>query len=98
MRRQPRAVRTITAGNVRAFNRDKALEARVPLKCSFATPHHARERGSNENTNGLIRQCLPTGVNMEHLTQADVDHIADKRNRQPRKRHTWRTPKERHDT
>ena len=36
-----------------------------------------RERGSNENMNGLIRQYLPKGVSMEHLTQADCDRLAD---------------------
>ena len=51
-------------------------------------------RGSNENTNGLIRQYLPKGVSMAHLTQADCDRIADKLNRRPRKRYNWRTPEE----
>jgi transposase, IS30 family len=94
VRRQPRAVRTITADNGTEFHSYKALEARVPLKFYFATPHHSWERGSNENMNGLIRQYLPKGVSMEHLTQADCDRIADKLNRRPRKRHNWHTPEE----
>ena len=79
------------------FHSYKALEARVPLKFYFATPHHSWERGSNENMNGLIRQYLPKGKSMEHLTQADCDRIADKLNRRPRKRYNWHTPKKLYD-
>jgi transposase, IS30 family len=97
VRRQPRVVRTITADNGTEFHRYKAFEARVPLKFYFATPHHSWERGSNENMNGLIRQYLPKGKSMEHLTQADCDRIADKPNARPRKRYNWRTPQELYD-
>jgi len=95
--REPRRVRTITADNGTGFHSDTALEARVPLQFSFATPHHSWERGSNENMNGLIRQYLPTGVSMEPLTHADCDRIADELNRRPRKRHDWRAPQELYD-
>ena len=98
VRRQPhRAVRTITADNGTEFHSYQAFEARVPLKFYFATPHHSWERGSNENMNGLIRQYLPKGKSMEHLTQADCDRIADKLNARPRKRYNWRTPQELYD-
>lgn len=92
--RQPRAVRTITADNGTEFHSYKALEQRVSAKFYFATPHHSWERGSNENMNGLIRQYLPKGVSMEHVTQADCDRIAAKLNRRPRKRYSWHTPEE----
>ena len=92
--RQQRLVRTITADNGTEFHSDKALERRVRTKFSFATPHHSWERGTNENTNGLIRQYLPKGVSMDHLTQEDCDRIATKLNRRPRKRYNWRTPEE----
>ena len=52
----------------------------------FATPHHSCERGTNENTNGLIRQYLPKRTSMAHITQADCDAIAAKPNSRPRKR------------
>jgi transposase, IS30 family len=92
--RQPRAVRTITADNGTEFHSYKALEQRVSAQFYFATPHHSWERGSNENMNGLIRQYLPKGVSMEHVTQADCDRIAAKLNRRPRKRYRWHTPEE----
>lgn len=92
--RQPRPVRTITADNGTEFHSYKALEQRVPARFYFATPHHSWERGTNENTNGLIRQYLPKGVSMEHITQEDCDRIATKLNRRPRKRYNWHTPEE----
>ena len=60
----------------------------------FATPHHWWERGTNENTNGLIRQYLPKRTSLAHVTQADCDAIAAKLNSRPRKRHGYRTPEE----
>jgi hypothetical protein len=58
----------------------------------FATRHHAWERGTNENTNGLVRQYLPKRESMAHLTQHDCNRIATKLNRRPRKRLGYRTP------
>ena len=94
IRRETRPVRTITADNGTEFHRYKAVERRLPVKVYFAAPHHSWERGSNENTNGLIRQYLPTGVSMEHITQADCDRIAAKLNHRPRKHYHWHTPEE----
>ena len=92
--RQPRPVRTITVDNGTEFHADKALETQVAARFYFATPHHAWERGTNENTNGLIRQYLPKRHSMEHLTQAACTRIATKLNRRPRKRLGYRTPEE----
>lgn len=60
-----------------------ALERATPARFYFATPHHAWERGTNENTNGLIRQYLPKRRSMAPLTQQDC---AMQLNRRPRKR------------
>ena len=94
IRRQPRAVRTITVDNGTEFHAYAALETEVAARFYFATPHHAWERGTNENTNGLIRQYLPKRHSMEHLTQAACTRIANKLNRRPRKRLGYRTPEE----
>lgn len=94
IKRQPRRVRTVTLDNGTEFHGYKQLEQRVPIRCYFATPHHSWERGTNENMNGLIRQYLPKGASMEHLTQADCDRIAMKLNRRPRKSLGFRTPEE----
>ena len=91
---QPRLVRTITVDNGTEFHSYEALEQRVPARFYFATPHHAWERGTNENTNGLVRQYLPKGASMAHLTQHDCNRLAAKLNRRPRKRLGYRTPEE----
>ena len=91
---QPRPVRTLTLDNGTEFHSYQQLETVVDTKCYFATPHHAWERGSNENANGLIRQYLKKRVSMAHVTQRDCQRIADKLNRRPRKRLGFKTPEE----
>ena len=61
----------------------------------FATPHHALERGTNENTNGLIRQYLPKGTNpVSSFSQQQCDRIAERLNNRPRLRLGFQTPNE----
>lgn len=91
---QPRTVRTITLDNGTEFHSYKTLEATIAARCYFATPHHSWERGTNENTNGLIRQYFKKRASMEHLTQRDCQRVADTLNRRPRKRLGFRTPEE----
>ncbi|MEX2157196.1 MAG: IS30 family transposase [Gemmatimonadales bacterium] len=91
---QPHRVRTITVDNGTEFHDYAALERATRTRFYFATPHHAWERGTNENTNGLVRQYLPKRQSMAHLTQDDCHRIAMKLNRRPRKRLGYRTPEE----
>ena len=94
LRQQPQTVRTITADNGTEFYGYAALEHQTGVRFYFATPHHAWERGTNENTNGLLRQYLPKGQTMQHLTQHDCNRLAAQLNRRPRKRLGYRTPEE----
>lgn len=94
IRRQQRPVRTITADNGTEFHSYAAIEHATTARFYFATPHHAWERGTNENTNGLLRQYLPKRQSMAHLTQHDCNRLAAKLNRRPRKRLGYRTPEE----
>ncbi|MFQ5818353.1 MAG: IS30 family transposase [Terriglobia bacterium] len=94
IRAQPRPVRTITADNGTEFHDYAAIERATAARFYFATPHHAWERGTNENTNGLLRQYLPKRKSMARLTQRDCSAIARKLNRRPRKRLGYRTPEE----
>jgi transposase, IS30 family len=94
IRAQSRPVRTITVDNGTEFHAYKQLEATLPTRFYFATPHHSWERGTNENTNGLIRQYFPKRTSLEHVTQRDCTRIATKLNHRPRKRLGFRTPEE----
>lgn len=91
---EPHRVRTLTSDNGAEFHGYKQLEAALRAPVYFATPHHAWERGTNENTNGLIRQYLPKGTHLGQLTQRRCDDIADQLNHRPRRRLRYRTPHE----
>jgi len=92
--REPDAFKTITADNGTEFHQYQVIEQKTDVIFYFATPHHSWERGSNENVNGLIRQYLPKGKSMKHLTQNQCDEIAKSLNTRPRKRLNYKTPEE----
>jgi IS30 family transposase len=94
LRRERGRIKTITLDNGSEFHNYKELERRFSVKFYFATPYHSWERGTNENTNGLIRQYIPKGTCMRNVSQLNCDRIAIKLNTRPRKRHEYRTPKE----
>lgn len=93
----PVPVRTITADNGTEFHGYKDIEAATGASFFFATPHHSWERGTSENTNGLIRQYLPKRQSMAHLSQLICDRIACRLNNRPRKRLHYLTPAECYD-
>lgn len=85
-------MKTITFDNGTEFHDYERIEKEFGVDCYFATPYHSWERGTNENTNGLIRQYLPKGCCMKELTQAKCDWIARELNTRPRKRYDYKTP------
>lgn len=90
----PRHTRTLTLDNGTEFHGYKDLERATGAIVYFATPHHSWERGTCENTNGLIRQYLPKRQSMARVTQAHCDRIAATLNHRPRKRLGFLTPAE----
>ena len=86
--------KTITADNGTEFHQYAQLEKQTKCLFFFANPYHSWERGTNENTNGLIRQYLPKKASMSHVTQRLCNQIAGKLNSRPRKRLGFYTPQE----
>ena len=87
-------VRTITCDNGKEFANHKWVDQQLGCQTYFAKPYHSWERGTNENTNGLIRQYFPKGQSLNHVTDSDAAEVAAKLNTRPRKIHSYRTPLE----
>lgn len=72
----------------------QTLEQRIGVRCFFANPYHSWERGTNENTNGLIRDYFPKKTDFTTIPDEMIAQVEYLLNTRPRKRLGWRTPLE----
>lgn len=94
-RRVPRILRqTLTLDNGKEFARFKEIEKGTGLTVYFADPYSAWQRGTNENTNGLLRRYFPKGMDFRNVSEEALARAVKKLNHRPRKCLNYRTPHE----
>ncbi|MBZ9559705.1 IS30 family transposase [Halomonas coralii] len=86
------AVQTITLDNGSEFAGHEAVAKAVTASTYFCDPYCSGQRGTNENTNGLIRQYFPKGTDFRQVTDTKLRKVVMKLNDRPRKRLGYRTP------
>jgi len=86
--------RSLTWDQGREMTNHAAIAEATGLDIYFCDPHPPGQRGSNENTNGLLRQYLPKSTDLSFYGPGMLDNIATELNARPRKRHAFRTPAE----
>lgn len=86
--------KTMTYDNGIEMARHEKITQKTGMKIYFAHPYSSWERGTNENTNGLIRRYLPKGTDFNQVDKKDLLEIQEKLNNRPRKIIGYKTPKE----
>ena len=72
----------------------RLIRRRSTIAVYFAHPSSPWERGTNENTNALLRQYFPKGTDLSQITKAHLKQVQDELNDRPRKTLGWHTPHE----
>ena len=89
-----KAAKTVTFDNGTEFAAHERMAEELRIAVYFAHTYCSNERARNENTNGLLRQYFPKGSSFEHLTQSQIQDVANELNNRPRKTLGYRTPHE----
>lgn len=87
-------VHTLTTDNGGEFSQYQRLAEATGASYFFADPYASWQRGTVENTNGLIRQYFPKNKRFDSITQQDIAFVMDRLNHRPRKRLSFRSPYE----
>jgi IS30 family transposase len=87
--------RSLTWDRGSEMAKHKAFTIATDMKVFFCDPQSPWQRGSNENTNGLLRQYFPDGTELTQFSQADLDKVALRLNTRPRKTLGFETPADR---
>jgi IS30 family transposase len=85
-------VKTLTFDNGLEFAQHGEIDQALDSTSYFADPYASWQRGTNENTNGLVRQYLPKSRSFNTVTHKEIAMIMDRLNHRPRKRLNWKTP------
>ena len=85
-------VYTITPDRGTEFSHHRKVTAALKAEFYFPPPHHPWERGSNENTNGLIREYFPKSTNFAMISEEEIQAVFQKLNFRPRKCLGFKTP------